>query len=735
MIYRKAASIFPSFLNSITNSYTQVFFSDNRIFAVILLIVSFFDFRAGISGLIAVIISNVAAFLIGFNRVNIKLGLYGFNSLLVGLGLGVYFKPGLEFFFVLIFASLLSLLITVSLEGIIGKYGLPFLSIPFLLGIWLVMLATRHFTSLQLSDRGIYRLNEMFALGGQSMVDMLNLFNNLPWHESIKVYFRSLGAILFQYSLFAGILIGVGLLIYSRIAFILSLLGFFTAYLFYKFIGADIRELGYGYIGYNFILTSIAIGGFFIIPSRWSFLWVILLTPLISIILVGTTIIFMSLQLSVFSLPFNIIVLVFLYILKFRERFITKPELTLYQNYSPEKNLYNHHNFKMRFGRSLFYYFSLPFWGEWKVTQGYNGQYTHRGDWRHALDFELADEDGSVFSGEGSRKEDYHCYNKPVLAPADGRVEEVVTNIEENEPGNFNIENNWGNTIILRHNDHLFSKLSHLKNESILVTQGDYVKKGQSIAACGNSGRSPVPHLHFQIQTTPHIGSKTTEYPIGHFILKRDRKQELKSFSIPGNNDLVSNILKNSALENAFHFIPGQKFIYVATSSDGKSVSEQWEVQIDAVNNTYLECEQTGSRAYFKNDGDIHYFTHFEGKKNSLLFYYFLGCYTVLLGYYKKLVVTDYYPSDIFNNQLVLLLHDFIAPFRIFVRSVFSIGYAGMDDELMQTNIHLKSRATSRIGKFVTKEIEFEMFITGRGLESFTITRQGRRTEVKLNLS
>jgi len=209
----------------------------------------------------------------------------------------------------------------------------------------------------------------------------------------------------------------------------------------------------------------------------------------------------------------------------------------------------------------------------------------------------------------------------------------------------------------------------------------------------------------------------------------------LKSFSIPGNNDLVSNILKNSALENAFHFIPGQKFIYVATSSDGKSVSEQWEVQIDAVNNTYLECEQTGSRAYFKNDGDIHYFTHFEGKKNSLLFYYFLGCYTVLLGYYKKLVVTDYYPSDIFNNQLVLLLHDFIAPFRIFVRSVFSIGYAGMDDELMQTNIHLKSRATSRIGKFVTKEIEFEMFITGRGLESFTITRQGRRTEVKLNLS
>lgn len=731
-MYRKIITLFPSFLQSLTSSYTQVFFSNNRVFAVILMIVSFFDFWAGLGGLIAVTVSNIAAYLIGFNRVNIKLGLYGFNSLLVGLGLGVYYTPGIEFFFVLIFSSLLTLFITLWMEGVFGKYGLPFLSIPFLFGIWLVMLATRQFVSLQLSDRGIYLLNEMFALGGQPMVDMLNFFNNLSWHDSIKIYFRSLGAIFFQYYLFAGILIAAGLLIYSRIAFILSLLGFFSAYWFYQFIGADIHELGYGYIGYNFILTSIAIGGFFIIPSRWSFFWVILLTPLISIILVGTSAIFATLQLSVFSLPFNIIVLIFLYTLKFRERFFTKPELTLYQNYSPEKNLYNHQNYKTRFGKSLFYNFSLPFWGEWKVTQGYNGSITHKSDWRHAWDFELVDEQGSAFSGEGLHKEDYHCYNKPVLAPADGRVEEIVANIEENEPGNMNLENNWGNTIILRHGDHLFSKLSHLKNESIRVTPGDYVKRGQFIAFCGNSGRSPIPHIHFQIQATPHIGSKTIEYPVGHFIKHNANGEELKSFEIPGNNDMISNIIKNTTLENAFHPVPGQKFHYQVTGPNGETYSGQWEVQLDSVNNTFIECEQTRSRAWFKNDGDIHYFTHFEGKKDSLLFYYFLGCYTVMMGYYKNLIVTDNYPPDTFNNPLIVLLQDFIAPFRIFVRSEFNLQYQGMDDDLMQTNIHLRSQACSRIGKFVTKEIEFEMLITTIGLETITITRQGKRIEAKL---
>ena len=93
-IVHKLKSIFPSFLSSIANSYSQIFFSNSKTFALILFIVSFFDFWAGLSGVIAVMVSNILAYLIGFNRVSIRKGYYGFNSLLVGLGLGVYFQPG-----------------------------------------------------------------------------------------------------------------------------------------------------------------------------------------------------------------------------------------------------------------------------------------------------------------------------------------------------------------------------------------------------------------------------------------------------------------------------------------------------------------------------------------------------------------------------------------------------------------------------------------------------------------
>jgi len=132
---KKLKDIFPNIVSSTLNSYTQVFFSNNRIFAFILLIVTFFDLNAGISGLIAVLISNISAYLIGFNRFNIKSGYYGFNSLLVGLGLGIYYQMNLEFILILLFISIFTLFITVMLEGVIGKYRLPYLSISFLFGI------------------------------------------------------------------------------------------------------------------------------------------------------------------------------------------------------------------------------------------------------------------------------------------------------------------------------------------------------------------------------------------------------------------------------------------------------------------------------------------------------------------------------------------------------------------------------------------------------------------------
>ncbi len=709
------------FLEGILYSYSQVFFSKNKTLAFLLLAVTFFDWIAGISGLIAVIITNIVAEVVGYRRAHVSQGYYGFNSLLVGLGFGMFYQPGPAFFLVLGFAALFTFFLTIWLEGFFAKYGLPYLSWPFLLSIWMITLATRQFTELDISDRGAFLLNEIYRYGGIKMVNLYFWFNDLPIHEAIRTYFKSLAAIFFQYHLLAGILVSIGLLIYSRIAFMLSLLGYFSAYAFYIIIGASITDLNYSYIGFNFVLTAIALGGFFVVSSKYSFLWVILLTPITSIIIVSGNAFLSQLNLPVYSLAFNLVVLLFLYALKFRERNTQKPELVIAQYFSPEQNLYNQKNYQSRFDPTAYLPVYLPVNGNWTITQAHHGEHTHREEWRHAWDFEILDDSGMKFERNGFEIRDYFCFGQAVMAASDGIVQETIDGIPDNSIGEMNLDNNWGNSIIIKHAERLYSKVSHLKMGSVKVAKGSYVKKGEIIAAVGNSGRSPVPHLHFQIQPDPFVGSKTLDYPIANYILKENDHCKLLTFAKPGYGQIVSQISKTGTLSKAFHFVPGQTIRFIQNDQDKNESKAIWEVKTDIYNYMYLECQETESLAYFYNDGSVFNFTHFQGDKTSLLYHFYLAAYKVSLGFYPRLRVEDSFPLTAFKTGVQTYLHDFVAPFFSFVKSGYQLDYIGFEDHLNTSWAILESSAWLKIKRRILHRSEYKFEIKDGRFTRFEI--------------
>ena len=708
------------FLTGIPNSYSQVFFSDNRVFAIILVLITFFDFYTGLLGLLSVVTTNLTGFFLGFDRRTISKGLFGFNSLLVGLGLGIYFQPDILLIVVVVLAAILTLLISVSMQGVIGKYALPFLSIPFLLSIWVMTLATREFTLLGISERGIYTFNDLYTIGGGELVAVYDWWNGLEIAKSIKVYLISLGAILFQYNVLSGLILAVGLLYFSRISFTLSLLGFYTAYIFYELIGADISELSYSYIGFNYILTSIALGGFFIIPSRRSYLWVLALIPMVAMVTISVSRIFTVFELPIYSLPFNIIVLLFLYALKFRTKVSkTLAEVYIQQN-SPERNLYSFQNDMVRFRHEDKTPVKLPFYGTWSISQAHDGEYTHKDEFRHAWDFVITDTENKQFMGTGDNLGDYYCYDKQVLAPADGTVEEVVDDIQDNQIGDVDTKNNWGNTIIIRHSDTLFTSMSHLKPGSITVKPGERVKEGDIIARCGNSGRSPYPHLHFQFQETPYIRSVTLDYPFSHFVLHKDDNFSLRSFEYPGQDDHVSNIEIHELLGGSMHLIPGKKMSF-EIFNNGHSRTEEWEVMTDPYNNTYIACSCAKTRAYFISDDNLLYFTHFQGNKRSLLYYFFLAAYKLQSGFYQDMVLMDRYPLNLTYRQPLLSIQDLLAPLWRFFGSKYEMKYAWIDSEISPQEIRLESSATNVLLGYELKRIDFVISIGEMGIRQIEV--------------
>ncbi len=152
----------------------------------------------------------------------------------------------------------------------------------------------------------------------------------------------------------------------------------------------------------------------------------------------------------------------------------------------------------------------LPFEREAYVAWG--GRVPHRNyhvefaDQRFAYDFFLLD-GGDIHRGDGTRNEDFACFERAIVAPAAGTVRVVLDTVADNRPGRMNPDLPPGNHVVIEHGHGEYSVLAHLRQGSVRVRPGDRVKSGQTVGTCGNSGNSSAPHLHYHLQTRAQPGS------------------------------------------------------------------------------------------------------------------------------------------------------------------------------------------------------------------------------------
>ncbi len=108
---------------------------------------------------------------------------------------------------------------------------------------------------------------------------------------------------------------------------------------------------------------------------------------------------------------------------------------------------------------------------------------------------------GTLSSRFGYRRGIFHsglditaCQGEDVLACAAGRV--VCAGTKKGF-------RRYGQVIVLDHGRNVFTHYAHLSK--ILVKPGEEVKKGQTIAAIGSTGRSSSPHLHLEVKVGDRV--------------------------------------------------------------------------------------------------------------------------------------------------------------------------------------------------------------------------------------
>jgi hypothetical protein len=154
----------------------------------------------------------------------------------------------------------------------------------------------------------------------------------------------------------------------------------------------------------------------------------------------------------------------------------------------------------------------IPVVGEAEITQGFSGPITHAGRWRHALDFQRPR------PAVGKARVQDLTFGTPVLAPAPGIVERIQNEVPDNDQGVSNYADNWGNYVVIRLDVGGWALLAHLRQGSVTVPAGARVGFGTVLGEIGNSGRSPVPHLHLQVQTGPEPGEATQPFRLANYL-------------------------------------------------------------------------------------------------------------------------------------------------------------------------------------------------------------------------
>ncbi|WP_457622059.1 urea transporter [Persephonella sp.] len=624
-------------IKSLLSSYSEIFFIDSYRVGFILVLITFFNINLGLSGLIALFSAYTFAKFLRMEKEFISSGFYTYNPLLVGLSIGYLFKiTPLTVFFT--FASgILTFIFSIMLFSLFSYYlRLPILSIPFVVISSTIYLSVSNYSNLF--------VNSLYP-----HINFSFLENYLPiWMTG---YFKSLGTILFLPDVMAGFIFSVIIFSVSRILFFLSLIGYYSGTLASGLLTGSLFQAFSDISHFNFILISMALGGIFLIPSVKSYM-VALTGVITSTIVLSAIKTFWALYgIPAFTLPFNIITLTFIYVLGI----VGFPYIARIIRKTPEETLdFYLTNLKRYKGseRTL----HLPFSGKWTVYQGFDGKWTHKGGWKYAYDFVITDEKGNSFKNDGLNLEDYYAYRKPVLSPVRGRVVKVISDLPDNPIGQVDRENSWGNLVIIQDPRGFYVEISHLSYRSIKVKEGDWVEVGSYIGLCGNSGYSPQPHIHIQVQLSDNVGGYTVPFSFVDYIC--DGK--FYSNDLPVENSIVEPVFPDKSLELKFSFVLDNSFEY-QIFREGKEIGTTRFTVKMAPDGTFYFDSGRGKLYFGKYEGTF-YFFRLDGDDEYLKLL-FESLPKIPLAYRKGLRWEDHIPlrivTDRLKNSLILFVSSF----------------------------------------------------------------------------
>nr|ACA61822.1 metalloendopeptidase [uncultured bacterium BLR16] len=425
-----------------------------------------------------------------------------------------------------------------------------------------------------------------------------------------------LGAMYFNGTGSGGTLILLAFCLSSRYLALLAIASSLLSSAFLSAVGVPAESMISLVCRMNSVLAGCVIGGLFAVPGKRSIAVAMAAAVLASALALAFNQILSFVGLPVLALPF--VVVTYICMLVFNAQrgpawayfWLPVPAL-------PEASLEQIQIATIRGVDYRSIALKAPFQGQWQIYQGFGGAHTHRGNWHYALDF-FQTSDSQSFAGDGGQLGDYYCFGKPVFSPAYGTVIDAISDLPDNEPGDVDTINNWGNHILIRLDCGGYVILAHLQEQSIKVKIGTRVAPGDRLASVGNSGRSPQPHLHMHVQESAYLGAKTIPFHMSGIITHNPGENTYALRVCPRENDLISVPNHNQPLKRALRLVVGNTFVFRVTDEFGEQSLRKLHVSLD-LNGQFWLTSDGDARIAFSSSDELLAFYNRQGGKDMLL--------------------------------------------------------------------------------------------------------------------
>ncbi len=152
-----------------------------------------------------------------------------------------------------------------------------------------------------------------------------------------------------------------------------------------------------------------------------------------------------------------------------------------------------------------------------------------------------------------------YCWGKEIYAPCNGKIIESKDGYKERHivhiltdilaiyknsltlnPKKKGFQPVVGNYIIMECESNVYAFFAHFQKDSIAVSVGENVEKGQFLGRVGHSGNSTAPHLHFHLMDNSDLTqAKGISCAFEKYEVLQDGEWKTVKNSIPSDKDRI----------------------------------------------------------------------------------------------------------------------------------------------------------------------------------------------------